>query len=60
MTFRDFKELLRRTAYKVLHDKAFYIVKNLNHNGYQRGFDILLFLIIQIVLLKMKTYTTNN
>ena len=34
----DFKDLTRRTASdKILHDKAFNIVKNSKYNGYQRG-----------------------
>ena len=38
MVYGDFKGLLRRTVSgKVLHDKAFNIVKNPNHDGNQRG-----------------------
>ena len=36
MTYRDFKDLTRRTASdKILYDKAFNIAKNLKYNGYQ-------------------------
>ena len=38
MTYGDFKDLTRRIASdKILHDKAFNIVKNLKYDGYQRG-----------------------
>ena len=38
MAYGDFKDLARRTASnKVLRDKAFNIVKNPKHDGYQRG-----------------------
>ena len=36
--YGDFKDLIRRTASdKILHDKAFNIVKNPKYDGYQRG-----------------------
>ena len=38
MTYRDFKDLRRRTASdKILRDKAFNIAKNPKYDGYQRG-----------------------
>ena len=38
MTYRDFKELLRRTVTdKTFCDKAFNIAKNLKCDGYKRG-----------------------
>ena len=38
LTYGDFKDLTRRTASdKILHDKAFNIIKNLKYDGYQRG-----------------------
>ena len=38
MAYGDFKDLARRTASnKVIRDKAFNIVKNPKHDGYQRG-----------------------
>ena len=38
MTYEDFKDLTRRTASdKILREKAFNIVKNQKHNGYQSG-----------------------
>ena len=38
MAYRDFNDLLRRTAAdKILRDKAFNIVKNPKYDGYQRG-----------------------
>ena len=38
MAYGDFKDLTRRTASdKILRDKAFNIVKNPTHYGYQRG-----------------------
>ena len=38
MTYRNFKDLTRRTAIdKILRDKAFNIVKNANNDRYQRG-----------------------
>ena len=37
MTYRDFKEVARRTAAdKVLRDKAFSIAKDPKYDGYQR------------------------
>ena len=38
MSYGDFKDLARRTAYdKVFRDKAFNIAKNPKYDGYQRG-----------------------
>ena len=38
IVYGDFKDLIRRTASdKILHDKAFNIVKNPKYDGYQRG-----------------------
>ena len=38
MTYRDFKDLNRRTAAKkVLRDRAFNIAKDQKYDGYQRG-----------------------
>ena len=38
MSYRDFKDLARRTATdKFLRDKAFNIPKNPRYDGYQRG-----------------------
>ena len=38
MTYGDFKDLTRRTVSdKILHDKAFNIIKNWKYDGYQRG-----------------------
>ena len=37
MAYGDFKDLKRRTASKVLTDKAFNIAKNPKYYGYQRG-----------------------
>ena len=38
MTYRDFKDLAKRTAAdKILRDKAFDITKNFRYDGYQRG-----------------------
>ena len=38
MTYWDFKDLVRRTASdRRLTDKAFYIAKNAEYDGYQRG-----------------------
>ena len=37
IAYRDFKDLVKRTADKVLRDKAFNIAENLKHDGYQRG-----------------------
>ena len=38
MAYGDFKDLTRRTVPdKILHDKAFNIVKNTKHDGYQRS-----------------------
>ena len=38
MTYGDFKDLPRRTAYdKVLHDKTFDVVNNLKYDRYQNG-----------------------
>ena len=38
MTYGDFEDLGRRTASdKILRDKAFYIAKNPQYDGYQRG-----------------------
>ena len=40
MAYGDFKDLNRRTAAdKVLHDKAFNIVKNPKYDEYQRRLD---------------------
>ena len=37
MAYWDLKDLTRRTAFdKILHDKAFYIAKNLKYVGHQR------------------------
>ena len=37
MAYWDLKDLTRRTAFdEILHDKAFYIAKNLKYVGYQR------------------------
>ena len=37
MAYGDFKDLAKRTASdKVLRDKAFNIIKNLQYDGYQR------------------------
>ena len=44
MAYRDFKDLVRRTASdKVLRDKAFNIVKNPKYDGYQRGLTSMVF-----------------
>ena len=38
MTYEDFKNLARRTAWhKELHDKAFNITKNLKYSEHQTG-----------------------
>ena len=38
MSYRDFKDLTRRTVFdKILCDKAFNIVKDVKYDGYQRG-----------------------
>ena len=37
MAYGDFKDLTRRTADKIIHDKAFNIDKNSKYDGYQRG-----------------------
>ena len=38
MTYGDFKDLTRRTAFdKILRDKAFNIAENPKHDGYRRG-----------------------
>ena len=38
MTYRDFKDIARRTASdKVLRNKAINIAKNFKYDGYQRG-----------------------
>ena len=38
MAYRDFKDLVKRTiADKVLRDKAFKVVSDQKHDGYQRG-----------------------
>ena len=38
MAYGDFEDLGRRTASdKILRDKAFYIAKNPQYDGYQRG-----------------------
>ena len=37
MAYRDFKNLIRRTASdKILHNKAFNIAKDQKYDGYQR------------------------
>ena len=36
MAYKNFKDLTRRTADKVLRDKAFNIAKNPKYDGYQR------------------------
>ena len=42
MAYGDFKDLNRRTfADKVLHDKAFNIAKDPEHDGYQRGLGLI-------------------
>ena len=44
MAYRDFKDLVRRTASdKVLRDKAFNIAKNPKYDGYQRGLTSMVF-----------------
>ena len=37
MAYGDVKDLARRTALRVLRDKAFNIAKNPKYDGYQRG-----------------------
>ena len=37
MSYRDFKELSRRTSDKALRDKVFTVAKNPKFNEYQRG-----------------------
>ena len=40
MAYGDFKDLPKRTAFdKVLRDEAFNITKNPKYDGFQRGFD---------------------
>ena len=37
MAYENFKDLtIRATSYKILHNKAFNIAKNLQYAGYQR------------------------
>ena len=66
MTYGDFKDLPKRiVSDKILHDKAFNIVKNPKYDGYRCGFASmtyqfllkkLLVLILPVVLLKVKLY----
>ena len=44
MAYGDFKDLTRRTALdKLLRDKAFNIAKNSKYDGYQRGFNSMVY-----------------
>ena len=44
MAYRDFKDLVRRTAVnKFLRDKAFHFAKNLKYDGYQRSLASMLY-----------------
>ena len=44
MAYRDFKDLVKRTiADKVLRDKAFKVVSDQKHDGYQRGLASVIF-----------------
>ena len=70
MAYGDFKDLSRRTVSdKILHDKAFNIVKNKEYDEYHcrpssvvcNFFDKkLLAVIVPVVLLKVKLYQTSN
>ena len=53
MTYRDFRDLPRRTASdKLLRYKAFNIAKNPKCNGYQRGLDSIVYK-LNVILLKI-------
>ena len=65
MTYGDFKALTRRTASdKILRDKAFNIVKNPKHDGYQRGLVSMVYKIFDkqasIMCAQSKTLATRN
>ena len=62
MVYGDFKDLARRTADKVLRDKAFNIAKDPKYDGYQRVSWFINFLIRnqKEQVLKMKLKKINN
>ena len=73
MTYRDFKDLTRRTASdKILGDKAFNIAKNPKYDGNQMGLVSMAYNLFdkknggattfakKNLLLKMKIYQTKN
>ena len=65
MPYGDFKDLTRGTVSdKILHNKAFHIVKNSKYDGYQLGLASVVynFLITKllVVVLKKTIFQTKN
>ena len=62
MNFRDFKDLTGRTAYKILHHKAFHVIKNPKYDEYERSLASMAYDFfdkkILVVVLKMGTCQT--
>ena len=60
MAYEGFKDLPRRTSPdKVLHNKAFDIVKNPKHDGYLGNLTSMFYL-LPVVPLKVKLYQITN
>ena len=53
MVYGDFKDLTRKTAsYKILHNKACNIAKNLKYDGYQKGLASMLYKYLDLSYVK--------